>query len=148
MTTSEPIIVEKTFSATPEKIWQALTNKEQMKLWYFDLAEFKPERGFEFWFKGGDESRTFTHICQVTEVIEQKKLAYSWRYEGYEGDSLVTFELFPEGERTRLKLTHSGLETYPANEPALGKANFVKGWNHIIGNSLQDFLKVAPVINQ
>ena len=146
--TTKPIILEKTFSATPETIWQALTDKEQMKQWYFDLAEFKPERGFEFRFEGGDECRTFTHICQVTEVIFAKKLAYTWRYEGYEGDSLVTFELFPEGDKTRLKLTHSGLETFPADEPALAKANFEKGWNHIIGVSLQNFLEVAPVINQ
>lgn len=144
----EPIVLEKTFSANPEKIWQALTDKDQMKQWYFDLAEFKPERGFEFRFEGGDECRTFTHICQVTEVIAPKKLTYTWRYEGYQGDSLVTFELFPESEKTRLKLTHSGLETFPANEPALAKANFEKGWNHIIGTSLQDFLEVVPVVNQ
>src|SRR5688572_23711878 len=119
MTATEPIIIEKTFGATPEKIWQALTDKDQMKQWYFELAEFKPEKGFEFRFEGGDECQTFMHICQVTEVINEKKLAYTWRYEGYEGDSLVTFELLPAGEKTRLKLTHSGLETFPANEPAL-----------------------------
>ncbi|MCL4540124.1 MAG: hypothetical protein M1378_11115 [Bacteroidetes bacterium] len=30
-------------------------------------------------------------------MVPQKKLAYSWRYEGHEGNSRVTFELFPKG---------------------------------------------------
>ena len=146
METKKPIIIDQLLKATPEKTWQALTHKEQMKQWYFDLSEFKPEVGFEFRFEGGDECRTFVHICRVTDVIPGKKLAYTWRYEGFEGGSLVTFELFPEGENTRLRLTHSGLETFPAGEPALAKANFVTGWNHIIGVSLKDFLENALVI--
>ena len=147
MGTNEPIKIDKLLKATPEKIWQAITDKDQMKQWYFSLPEFRAEPGFEFRFEGGDENRTFMHICRVTEVIPKKKLAYSWRYEGYEGNSLVTFELFPEGEIRRLRLTHAGLESVPANEPALAKANFATGWNHIIGVSLKDFLENTPVEN-
>ena len=146
MNSHEPIIIEKVFRTTPATIWQALTDKEIMKQWYFDLTEFKPEPGFEFRFEGGDECRTFIHICRVTEAIPETKLAYTWQYEGYAGNSLVTFELQPEGENTRLKLTHSGLETLPADEPALAKANFENGWNHIIGVSLRDFLVNEPVL--
>ena len=141
MKNPEPIIVEQTFQVSAGKVWQALTDKEQMKHWYFHLKEFVPEVGFEFQFEGGDENRTYLHLCRITEMIPGSKLAYSWRYEGYSGNSLVTFELYPEGEKNRLKLTHSGLETFPEDEPALARENFITGWNHIIGTSLRNFLE-------
>ena len=137
---NEPFVIERTFNAPVEKVWKAITDKNEMKQWYFDLAEFKPEVGFEFQFEGGTENKRYLHLCKVTEVLPQKKLTYSWRYDGYEGNSFVTFELFSEGEKTRLKLTHAGLETFPAN-PDFAKENFVAGWNHIIGKSLPEYLE-------
>ena len=138
---SEPIIVERVYDAPVEKVWKAITDREQMKQWYFDLAAFKPEVGFEFQFEGGNEDRIYVHLCKVLEVIKGKKLTYSWRYEGFQGNSLVSFELFPEGEKTRLKLTHEGLETFPADNPDFEKKNFVAGWTEIIGTNLKTFLE-------
>jgi hypothetical protein len=34
-------------------------------------------------------------------------------YDGYSGISFITFELFPIEGKTRLKLTHAGLENFP-----------------------------------
>ncbi|RNI21914.1 SRPBCC family protein [Rufibacter latericius] len=136
-----PIIIEQSLSAPVEKVWAALTDKDQMKLWYFDLAEFRPEVGFRFEFTGGTVENRYLHLCEVTEVEENSKLTYSWRYDGYEGISYVTFDLFPEGASTTLKLTHSGLETFPQDNPDFAKANFVEGWNHIIGISLPEYLE-------
>ncbi|HEY8895376.1 MAG TPA: SRPBCC domain-containing protein, partial [Niastella sp.] len=61
----------------------------------------------------------------------------------YEGNSFVTFELYPEGNGTRLKLTHEGLETFPMN-PDFAKKNFMEGWTQIIGTSLKEFLEKVP----
>ena len=102
MKNNEPIVIERTFNAPAEKVWQAISDNSQMKQWYFELEDFKPEVGFEFQFEGGDDKNTYVHLCKVTEVVPGKKLTYSWRYEGYEGNSFVTFELFPEGDKTRL----------------------------------------------
>jgi len=137
---AEAVVIERTFNAPPERIWKAITEVEQMKHWYFDLKEFKPEMGFEFEFTVEHEGFKYSHLCKITEVIPQKKLAYTWRYEGHEGDSLVTFELFADGEKTRLKLTHVGLETFP-KLPAFARKNFMKGWTEIIGASLKDFVE-------
>ncbi|MCW3108246.1 MAG: hypothetical protein JWQ09_2752 [Segetibacter sp.] len=139
--THEPFVIERTFNAPVEKVWQAITDKEQMKQWYFDLAEFKPEVGFEFQFEAGNDDKQYLHLCKITEVIPGKKLAYSWRYEGYEGNSFVTFELFAEGSATRLKLTHEGLETFPTNNPDFAKESFAAGWTYIIGTSLANFVE-------
>jgi len=148
MKTAEPILINQIFNVPAAKIWRALTEPAQMKSWYFDIKVFKPEPDFEFQFEGGDENRTFLHLCKITVAIPNQKLAYTWRYEGFSGNSLVTFELFPEGENTRLQLTHEGLETFPENEPALARQNFAAGWNYIIGTSLKNYLEAETVSNQ
>jgi uncharacterized protein YndB with AHSA1/START domain len=137
---SEPLIVERTFNAPVAKVWKALTDVDEMRQWYFDLKEFKPEVGFEFEFVVEHERITYHHLCRVTDVIPQKKLAYTWRYKGHEGDSLVTFQLSADGDKTRLKLTHEGLESFPKTA-AFARENFLKGWTKIIGSELKEFLE-------
>jgi uncharacterized protein YndB with AHSA1/START domain len=136
-----PFLIERTLNASPERVWQAISNREHMKKWYFDLASFEPVPGFEFEFTAGEKGKEYLHKCRVVEVIPNKKLSYTWSYEGYTGNSLVTFELFPEGKQTRLRLTHEGLETFPASNPDLAKENFMRGWTEIIGNSLPAYLE-------
>jgi len=134
-----PLIVERTYDAPIARVWQALTEKEQMKEWYFDLKEFKPEVGFEFQFKVEHNGYTYDHRCRIVEVVPGQKLVHTWRYEGHEGDSTVSFELFAEGSQTRLKLTHVGLETFPPMA-AFARANFQGGWTQIVGASLPEYL--------
>ncbi len=142
---NEAIVIEQNFTVSIETVWKAITDKNAMKQWYFDFQEFKPEVGFEFQFTGGPaEYRQYLHLCKIAEIIVYKKLAYSWRYDGYEGNTLVTFELFPEENHTKLKLTHEGLETFQASNPDFGRENFVEGWNWIIGTSLKDYLGKLP----
>jgi uncharacterized protein YndB with AHSA1/START domain len=138
---NEPVIKEVLLNAPVSKIWKAITDKEEMKQWYFDLAEFKPQVGFEFQFEGGTDERSYLHLCKITEVIPNKKLTYSWRYDGYPGISFVTFELFPDGNKTKLKLTHEGLESFGTDNPDLARENFVEGWNEIIGTSIKEFVE-------
>jgi uncharacterized protein YndB with AHSA1/START domain len=137
---AEAVVIERTFNAPVERVWKALTDVEEIRRWYFDLKEFKPEVGFEFEFAVEHEGTNYHHLCRVTEVIPQKKLAYTWRYKGHEGDSLVTFELAAAGDRTRLKLTHEGLDTFP-KLPSFARENFIKGWTAIIGSELKQFLE-------
>ena len=135
-----PLVIERTFQAPLAAVWKAITTKEDIKQWSFDLKEFRAEAGFEFQFSAEKDGVSYIHRCKVTEVIREKKLAYRWRYEGYEGDSLVTFELFAEGNKTKLRLTHAGLETF-AKTPDFAKANFVGGWTTIIGTNLKQFVE-------
>ena len=138
--TAEAVVMERTLAAPVARVWQALTDVDQMRQWYFDLKEFRPEVGFEFDFVVEHEGNSYRHLCKITEVIPQKKIAYSWRYKGEPGDSLVTFELFGEGEKTRLKLTHEGIESFPKT-PAYARKNFEAGWNTIIGTELKQFVE-------
>lgn len=145
MTLQEPFVIERTYNAPVEKVWKAITDKDQMKQWYFDLEAFKPEVGFEFSFAGtGRKGEKYIHLCKIIEVVPNHKLAYSWRYKDYDGNSLVTFELFAEGNKTRLKLTHEGIETLAANGPDFARESFAAGWTQLIGTSLPNFVEATP----
>src|SRR5690349_4184765 len=96
---TDAVVMERTFNASIARVWRALTDVEEMRHWYFDLKEFQPRVGFEFEFVVEHEGNTYHHLCRVTEANPPRKLGYSWRYKGHEGDSLVTFELFAEGEK-------------------------------------------------
>ncbi len=95
----------------------------------------------EIQFEAGDENKKYLHICKVTEVIEGKKLTYSWKYEGHSAETYVTWELFEEDGKTRLKLTHEGIERIAQYGPAFAKENFAEGWTQIVGSSLKEFLE-------
>jgi uncharacterized protein YndB with AHSA1/START domain len=137
---AEVVVMDRTFNAPVGKCWQALTDVDQMRQWYFDLKEFRPEVGFEFEFVVEHEGNSYHHLCKVTEVIPQKKIAYTWRYKDEPGNSSVTFELFGEGEKTRLRLTHEGIESFPKT-PAYARKNFEAGWTAIIGSELKRFVE-------
>jgi uncharacterized protein YndB with AHSA1/START domain len=136
------IIKEYTYKSSPEKIWKALTVREEMRLWYFELEEFVPEVGFEFRFWGGTETRQYLHICKITEVVAGRKLCYTWSYDGIPGETILCFEIEKVGKDvTKLKLIHSGFETFPADNTDLAPGNFDEGWTHILGTSLKNYLE-------
>ena len=138
---NQSVVIERVFGADIKLVWKAITEKEIMKQWYIDLKEFKTVVGFKFDFWAGEEGgKQWKHLCKITEVIPERKLAYSWKYEGYGGISYVTFELFKESNGTKLKLTHSGIDTFPTDIPDLAIHNFEKGWDQIINVSLKKLL--------
>ncbi|MBS0029917.1 SRPBCC family protein [Chitinophaga sp. 22321] len=144
---NSPLVIERTLNAPVKAVWEAITDNDKMKQWYFQLPAFEPVVGFEFSFEAGSPEKKYTHLCKITAVEPGKKLSYTWRYENYPGNSEVTWELFPEGSKTRLKLTHTGLDSFPGKQdPAFDVESFTKGWTYILGTSLTDFLaKESPV---
>ena len=89
---SDPIVKEVLLDAPVEKVWKAITDKEDMRTWYFDIEAFKPEVGFTFTFLGEKDGRKFVHLCTIKEVEINKKLSHTWTYEGVEGETIVHFE--------------------------------------------------------
>ena len=141
---TQPLIVERTLNAPVTRVWQALTNNDQMKQWYFKLENFEPRVGFEFSFSGqGSKGEKFMHNCRITAVEPERKLSYTWVYDGFPGSSEVSFELFADGDKTLVRITHTGLDSFAQNGPDFLPASFSKGWNHILGISLKDFVEKA-----
>lgn len=138
----QPIVKEKLLNASVERVWRAITDKDQMKKWYFDLEAFEPVPGFEFSFAGqGHKGEKYIHHCKILEVIPFKKLQHTWTYENYDGESIVTFDLSEEGDKVRIKLTHTGLHTFPADNPDFARDSFNGGWTELITVLLPKFLE-------
>ena len=139
---AQPLIVERTLNAPVSRVWQALTDNDKMKQWYFQLESFEPRVGFEFSFSGqGSKGENYKHNCRITAVEPEKKLSYTWVYEGFEGASEVSFELFPENDKTLVRITHTGLESFAGHGPDFVISSFTQGWNHILGISLKEFVE-------
>lgn len=141
---NQPFVIEDVYDVPVLTVWNAITENEKLNKWYFRIADFKPVVGFEFSFSGGAKGE-YKHLCKVTEVKPEKKLTYSWRYEGYPGNSFVSFELFEEGKKTKLKLSHSGLESFKDAGADFAPEKFAEGWAYILGTSLKGFLEPKSV---
>lgn len=139
----ERIIVEHIFDSSMTKVWEAITELEQMKQWFFeDIPSFEPKVGFKTQFIVNSKTRRFTHLWKITEMSPVQKIAYNWKYEEYPGDSVVTFELYEKGNKTLLRLTHQVIEDFPEDIPEFERKSGVQGWNYMIKMNLKGFLKI------
>ena len=138
----EPIIVEETFNAAIATVWNAITEIVEMRQWYFEnISSFKPEVGFKTQFNVISQDRNFLHLWEVTEVEPMTNIAYSWKYDGYPGDSFVVFELTRQNNLTKLRLTHQVMESFPEDIPEFTRESGVAGWTFFIKNSLKEYLE-------
>jgi len=137
----KPLVIERELEAPIEQVWQAITDVTHMRQWYFpQLENFEARVGFETHFNVHHNGKDYLHQWKVTEVVPREKLGYLWSFRGFPGESLLTFELAKVGRKTRLRLTHSGLETFePENHPELAIGNFRAGWTAITAQ-LDQFL--------
>jgi len=134
-----PLRKEFNYNVPIEKVWQALTDKDKMKKWYFpQLQKFEPIVGFKFQFD--DNSTEYQKEWIVTKVAEGKTLSHSWAYRNYPGSSEVTFDLFADENKTRLRVTQTGLESFP-NDPHLKRERFEWGWDNLLGQNLKYLLE-------
>ena len=139
---SQPIVVEQVYQAAPERVWKALTVRDEMVEWYFDgIPDFTPEVGFETRFMVSTGEREFDHIWTVTEVAEHRRIAYRWRYGNYEGDGHVTFDLTPAGDGTKLSVTAEVREPFlPADLLEFQRESGVEGWKYFLQGQLKSYL--------
>ena len=83
--------------------------------------------------------RTFdAPVVRVWKAITDVEAMRRWYFDLKEFKP--EFELFPEDGKTRLKLTHEGLETFPKT-PSFARKNFMEGWTQIVGSSLKGFVE-------
>ena len=137
----KPITVEQEFDATREQLWRAVTEKAQMVQWYFDQIEnFEPQLGHKTEFTVNVEGRAFVHQWAVTEVRPERRIAYSWEYADIAGEGLVIWDISEQGTRSFLRLTCSGIDTFPQDDPMFSRDSCENGWRYFINDSLKSFL--------
>ena len=110
------VVFERWFEASQERVWRALTDPEELAGW-LARAEIDLRVGGSvvLKFEEGDERGT------ITQLQELEVLAYTWN-EG-KTDSLVRFELEPDGSGTLLTLRHTF-------EGEVDLSSYGGGWHH------------------
>jgi uncharacterized protein YndB with AHSA1/START domain len=128
---AEPIVVERTFQAPVERVWEAITKKDQMPRWFFEqIPDFRAEVGFETTFVVNNGTKDYPHHWRVTEVVPRQRLVYDWLHPGFPGSSFVKWELSAAGGGSRLKLTHTGIESFPRDDEAFTTESCRGGWEY------------------
>jgi uncharacterized protein YndB with AHSA1/START domain len=121
---------ETVVEASPEEVWEALTDADRLEEWMAPEVELDPIEGGEVTVRDGDDERTGT----VETVVEDERLAFTWSRPG-QGESFVEFtiEAIPTGTRVRVVETPIG-----------PTASFFGGWSSRLG-LLRRSLRFAPV---
>jgi uncharacterized protein YndB with AHSA1/START domain len=129
------------YQVSASRLWDAITHPVEMRKWFFEsMHSFIPEPGFTTRFNVRYNDKVYIHIWRVKEVIPGKKIRFVWEYGNYEGSSLVSFELFPAGDRTSLQVTHSGTETFSPENPDFSRTSCSEGWKYLICQRLKQYL--------
>src|SRR5215204_3445153 len=108
---------ETTIEASPEEVWEALTDEDRLEEWMAPEVELDPTEGGEISVRDGDDHRTGT----VETVEEAERFAFTWSRPG-EGESFVEFtiEALPGGSRVTV------VET-PTHSAAAGPSAIAAG---------------------
>ena len=138
---NDKIVVEQSFHVSVSQLWKAISELEQMKHWFFEnIKSFKAEVGFETQFNVKSGERDFMHLWKITEVIPLEKIVYSWKYEGYEGESFVRFETFITEGGSSLRVSHVVTNSFPQSIPEFTQESCQGGWEYFINNRLKNFM--------
>lgn len=136
------IIVVENFQANVQTLWLAITDLEQMHQWFFkNISDFSPEVGFKTEFTLSSGERDFLHQWEIVEVTPPYKIVCKWQYGGYDGISYVTFLLEDEDDKTKLTVTHEGMENFPDEVPEFRKESCKAGWTYFIKDRLSQYAK-------
>ena len=140
--TDPPIVVETQLSGTRQQVWEAITIHDKMIEWYFDnIPAFEPKVGFNTQFPVHSESRTFTHIWNVTKVVPRQLITYHWTYTEYPGEGTVSFEILDNGDAVKLRLTNIVVKDFPQDVPEFKRQSCIDGWNFFIKDRLKNFMQ-------
>ena len=141
MPTMIPAAIERQvdFRASPERVWQALTDEREIARWFAGRARVDLRPDALGWLEFEGHGR---YPIKVVEVDPPRRFAWRWgdigdeRVEGHA--SLVEYELEPlPGGGTRLRLRESGFDAEKA------RAQNVEGWQDVLG-SLLEHVAVEP----
>jgi uncharacterized protein YndB with AHSA1/START domain len=116
--------------ASPEEVWEALTDEDRLAEWLAPDVELDPFEGGEISVGDGADRRTGT----VETMEESERFAFTWSRPG-EGESFVEFTLEPLPAGTRVRVVET---------PIGPTGSTVGGWSPKLSR-LERSLRLMPV---
>ena len=119
--------------ASPEKVWQALTDSAYTtKFWYGSVISSDWKAGSDYRLTTPDGSNVFVQ-GKVLDVDPPRRLVQTynttWPPFNTEKETTITWDLEPTQQGTRLTLTHEGFQEGSRLYEQLGTP---AGWVHVI----------------
>src|SRR4051794_15675088 len=147
----DTIRLERTLDAPAETVWRYLTEAELRQQWFMGGTDARAGGDFDLRIdhsrlSDGADSPPESYAAMKGMIWSEKVLRFEpphlleTTFQGGKNGQ-VTYELFPDGEKTRLVLTHRGISS------GTGFEDFGGGWNsHLLvlqerlaGRSVDDF---------
>ena len=133
--------LERTFDAGAEEVFDAWTNPEVLRRWWFvedsqrtaaAEVDLRVGGGYRLSMQDGESGARHTVVGEYREITRPTRLVYTWSWELDSGGtghlSTVTVDFIPNGQRTAVVLVHSGLEDEGSRD------RHSAGWTACIGN--------------
>lgn len=135
--------------APVERVWRALTDHREFGTWFKARIDQPFEVGRTQ--TGGMLEPGYEHYQWLSTVVTldaPRRFAFRWPHprdphaQSYEGEptTLVTFELEPVPEGTRLTITESGFEAIDEERRAASMRDNAQGWE-IQAQRIADYLR-------
>ena len=114
--------------ASPEEVYEALTNPTVLETWTGEPAEMTTEPGSEFSLWEG------SIVGKNLEFVENKLIRQQWYFGDQEEDSIVLIKLHHHKYGTSVELKHT-------NIPDQDFDDITEGWNDTYFGSLENFFQ-------
>ncbi len=129
------LTVKRVIDADAETLFEALTDQEIMKKWFYAstdngwsaTVENNPREGGKFKVDMHGPEDTYPHKGVYKEIIPNKKIVFTWNSH-IVTDTIVTITLDEVDGGTEVKLKH---EFMPSEQE---KQNHTRGWTAILEN--------------
>ena len=124
------IEITKQIDASPDRVFRALTEADELAGWFPSSAESDPRTGGDYVlrFHFADGSRNHTYAGQYEDVTPNERVRYPWN--GQFGDTTVEFTLRASAGGTELRLVHSGW----SDEAEESRRMHEQGWGFFLDN--------------
>ena len=122
------LVREIMIEATPETIWPFLTEPDHLVEWHGTVAEIDPRPGGTYRVLVAGQ---FQSAGEYVEVVPMEKvvLTFGWDEPGHPippGSTTLEITLHAEGDKTRVRLVHSGLPQDAVDDHGKGWANYLE----------------------
>ena len=125
--------IERTINATPKEVFEAWLNPDMLRKFMIPgegmtvpRASNDPKEGgrFEIIMQGGENE--IPHAGTYREISPHDRIVFSWESPYSVDDSTVTLDFAPDGDATKLTLTHV---RFPDED---SRNNHEGGWGQIL----------------
>ena len=122
------LVREILIDASPETIFELLTVPEKHVLWDGTEADLDPRPGGVYRVLVAGQHQAAGEFVEVVPN-ERVVVTFGWDQPGHPippGSTRVAYELVPDGDKTLVRITHTGL-------PEDAVRDHTEGWDHYLG---------------